>query len=361
MAMRHGEDCSIEVLNGHRRASLARRLMIAAAAALVASLWVLWRYWGAPLGSPQYIPSDFDQLWFGARELLSGRNPYLAIGPGRSFDYEWPLLYPVPALLVASPFALLPLEYARAAFAGASTAILTWALLADGTPFRLPVLLSVPFAFAILRGQWSPWLLAGFWWAPGSFSYVAKPSLGAAVFAARPRWVAVFGGCALILLGLAVQPDWPRAWLNALRGATTLVPITQIAAGWIPLLALARWRLPEARLVALTACVPQTFVHYEAIYAFAVVRTRTECLSLAVLSAIGYGIGALRPYPPVLADAMRQHGPWMFLLLYAPAVFLLWSRPHVGRVPQWLETLALWLPAFARGRAESRAERQPSA
>src|SRR5215207_5028160 len=42
------------------------------------------------------MPRDFDQLWFAARALLAGQNPYHLVGPGRSFPWEFPLFYPLP-------------------------------------------------------------------------------------------------------------------------------------------------------------------------------------------------------------------------------------------------------------------------
>ncbi|HET9799734.1 MAG TPA: hypothetical protein VFP90_17175, partial [Gemmatimonadaceae bacterium] len=43
------------------------------------------------------VPRDIEQFWFAARTLLHGGEPYAAIGPGRAFQYPWPLVYPLPA------------------------------------------------------------------------------------------------------------------------------------------------------------------------------------------------------------------------------------------------------------------------
>src|SRR5215218_702199 len=59
---------------------------------------------------------DFIQLWGGARALLQGADPYAAVGPGKAVPWPWPLYYPVPALLPALPFTVLPLWLARAAW-----------------------------------------------------------------------------------------------------------------------------------------------------------------------------------------------------------------------------------------------------
>jgi hypothetical protein len=37
------------------------------------------------------VPRDIEQFWFAARTLLHGGDPYAAIGPGRAFQYPWPL------------------------------------------------------------------------------------------------------------------------------------------------------------------------------------------------------------------------------------------------------------------------------
>src|SRR5215212_9879963 len=42
------------------------------------------------------MPRDFDQIWFAARAVLAGRNPYHLIGPGRTFVWEFPFFYPLP-------------------------------------------------------------------------------------------------------------------------------------------------------------------------------------------------------------------------------------------------------------------------
>ena len=34
------------------------------------------------------MPRDFDQVWFAARALLAGQNPYHLVGPGRTFPWE---------------------------------------------------------------------------------------------------------------------------------------------------------------------------------------------------------------------------------------------------------------------------------
>src|SRR5689334_6881561 len=62
--------------------------------------------------------SDFAQLWYAARAWRYGMNPYDVVGPGRAFPWPFPLLYPLPAVIVAVPFSFLPVRLAEALFLG---------------------------------------------------------------------------------------------------------------------------------------------------------------------------------------------------------------------------------------------------
>ena len=42
----------------------------------------------------------------GAEAWMAGKDPYSIVGPGREFDQYFPLLYPIPAVLVGVPFTL---------------------------------------------------------------------------------------------------------------------------------------------------------------------------------------------------------------------------------------------------------------
>src|SRR5436309_9457114 len=64
-----------------------RRVALTLAVAVTAALftWMFWR-------EPQPQPSDLGQVWAGSRALLHGQNPYEAVGPGRAFEWPFPLL-----------------------------------------------------------------------------------------------------------------------------------------------------------------------------------------------------------------------------------------------------------------------------
>jgi len=98
--------------------------------------------------------ADFSVAWFGASALMNGGNPYALVGPGRIYDWEWPLLYPVTALVPVIPFTLLSEQVAALSFIGLSTFLLVW-----GTTTKswhlLPIFVSEAFASSARLAQWS--------------------------------------------------------------------------------------------------------------------------------------------------------------------------------------------------------------
>jgi hypothetical protein len=149
-------------------------------------------------------------------------------------------------------------------------------------------------------------------------------------------------------------------WWNALAGATDtragtaqargvfLAPVAS-PLGPVVLLALTRWRRPEARLLVALACVPQVTMGYEALpLLVALPSTRVQALALSVLSwlfAVAYGEWALGP--TVLGTFERAR--WLLLLFFfLPGLALVLRRPNLGVVPSWVER------ALARSRVPDR-------
>jgi hypothetical protein len=63
--------------------------------------------------------------------------------------------------------------------------------------------------------------------------------------------------------------------------------------GALVLLALLRWRRPEARLLAAMACIPLTASWYEALPLLLIGQTKRECQVLSLLSSAGYATAGL--------------------------------------------------------------------
>ena len=280
--------------------------------------------------------SDFDHLWHAAHFLWRGIDPYAAIGPGRMYDFPWPLYYPLPAVLAVAPLAALPMLAARAAFVGVAAALLAYAVTRDGYA-RLPLFVSASFVAAARAAQWSPLMTAAALLAPLAWLTTVKPTTGLALLAgARDRVIAVaaVGGAALLALSFAVEPGWVAGWMASVRNAPHLVPPLLRTGGVLVLLALLKWRRPEARMLVALACVPQTTVLYETVPLFLVPRTLRESLILALCSDVALllttGMPATATSQPTLLRAM---GNVVVPLTYLPALVMVLRRPNEGEVP----------------------------
>ena len=285
-------------------------------AAGVISGGVCWLAYRLPPAST----SDFELIWVGARALLSGADPY-AVVPTTGTHY--PLYYPLTAIVVGLPFAALPFDWARVLWGVLSGAAFAWAALRYGR--GLPAaLLSANFLNAVIQGQWSPLLVAAAVLPSLSWLLAAKPSVGAALFAAFPSRRAVIGGLVLVAVAFAVFPAWPARWGASFRVGVHTSPIAS-PGGFILLLVLLRWRRPEARLLAALACIPQIIGLYDTLPLFLIPRTRWQGYGLAGLSYVAaFGQVAAAPRHPgmTLESTLAARWPFIFLCLYLPALIM---------------------------------------
>ncbi len=288
--------------------------------------------------------SDLAIQWFCARVLWAGGDPYLAAGPGRAFAWPAPLVYPATALVALGPLAALPLRVAECAFVAVGSATLAYVVTRRAWA-PLCVFLGAPFMVAVTTVQWSP-LLAAAALVPGlAWLAAVKPTIGLAIAAYRPsrRWlgIAVAGGLLLAGIALAREPAWPQGWLRALGerpaasvgvargiGALYAAPVT-LPGGIVVLLALLRWRRPEARLLAAMACVPHIMTGYELVPLLALVpATLAEGLLVAAASWVArYGFAMGQPYPDLDA-AYRAAGTWGLWCVLVPLTLLVLARPN---------------------------------
>jgi hypothetical protein len=126
--------------------------------------------------------------------------------------------------------------------------------------------------------------------------------------------------------------------LATVGGTPYFAPIRS-AGGAFALLAILRWRRPEARLVFALACVPQTPLLYETVPLFLVPYSITEggvlwlgsWLAALWLSMAGPFATDFQRFS-VSVDAIG----WC---MYFPAVVMLLRRPNVGPTPERLEQL----------------------
>lgn len=319
---------------------LVPRLAVALALGLSFALYS-HLYWPDP--RPQ--PSDFAQLWFAAQTLLQGENPYDAIGPGRAFHYQFPLLYPLTAPIVAMPFAVMPLRLAEALFVGLGAALLAWAMTRRSLANpQLLVFPSFTMVVAAQTVQWSPWLTAAALMPWIGFLFACKPSIGLAMLVAYPSRRAIVGAGVFALLTVAIWPWWPAEWVAALPAATHMSAPVMRWGGPLLLLALLKWRRPEARLLAALACIPQTPVMYEALPLFLMVQTVKEGAVLMVLTTLVGRIVMVGADGADYQTWMAVNGQWMVCLVYLPCLLMVLRRPNEGLELSW----PTWWPKTLR-------------
>jgi hypothetical protein len=326
--------------------------------AILAALLSGYRAMLSAFGDPK--PRDFDQVWFAVHALFSRRDPYLEIGPGLPF--EWPNLfyYPLTAAVGVAPLALLQRPVASVVFAALVSGAFVWAATRRSLAPAV-VVTSASAALAAETVQWSP-LLGAAYSVPWLGVFLsAKPTIGFAIWVARPTRIALVGALVLTLVSLALLPQWPLSWLTALRhtslatpgGTPYLAPVGTFA-GMLTFALLLRWRRPEARLVLALACVPQTPLLYETVPLFLVPATIIQGGILWFGSWIAaLWVARLGPYETDLArfTVSAQAISWC---LYLPCVAIILRRPNAGPVPRWL---GRWLersrlPAWLKGADE---------
>jgi hypothetical protein len=221
----------------------------------------------------------------GARLLLAGQNPYTdpTIGPGRAYPDDAPLYYPLPALLLVLPLTPLPDPLAAALFAGISVAAVAYAHRQH--PALLGMLCSAPLITAVASGQWSPLLTAAAGLPIFGCLLAAKPSIGAALWLAKPDRRSLLSIAAIVLASLLIWPQWPLAWLHNVGAGRHVAPMMTL-----PLLALAALRPENARcrLILFLALAPQFAGGvYDHVPLFLAMRTRRQGLLLAIASWAG--------------------------------------------------------------------------
>ena len=294
---------------------------------------------------PGFGTPDFQTWWLTARALLAGDNPYAvipsAIGP------QFQFFNPLPAAVLAIPVALLRPDVGLALFSGLSAAILAFVVTRRSYD-PLVMFLSASFAHTVVMGQWSLLLTAALFAPSLAFLGSAKPNIGVAIVAALASWRAAAAMVAFAALTLILRPSWPLEWLAVVRTSTWHFSPLEIPGGVLLLLALLRWRRPEARLVATLGLLPQSPFVYEAMPLFFVPRSRTGFYVLVIGSDVALGVYALFRGAPT-AEYLRINGIAVVVCMYLPALVMVLRRPNEGIVPGWLERAAAFLPRTLRG------------
>jgi len=284
--------------------------------------------------------SDFDQVWVAAHALRSSRDPYASLA---ATHWPFPLYYPLTAATLTLPLAFLSVSLARVLFFALGSASLAYAL--AKRPHRLLALLSGAFFQALILAQWTPLLTGAAVVAPllSGAIWSAKPPIGLAVaigtLRTRRAWIlAAAGALIVVAASLLLDPRWPLNFFDAARHAPHIMaPVTILPLGPIVLLALVRWRDPDARLLVALACMPQTIAVHETLPLFLIPRTRRQTMILVLLSDGAFAVTmwllpSLQDGREVsLAASAPLVGTCLLALCYLPCMVMLLRRPPVAR------------------------------
>jgi hypothetical protein len=286
---------------------------------------------------------DYRVVWMAGRDLLHGIDPYGVAANGSVPELAQRFFYPLPAAAFGLPFAWLTPPLAAVCFAAGSAAFLMFAMTRDGFE-RVPFALGIPFIFASKISQTTP-LITAFALTPALAGLaLLKPNLGAAFLARSPRLGPVVVCGILCIAGLIAFPEWPAHWLATVRSSTVHGSPFRTSLGAVGLLAVLRWRRPEARLLFVMTVMPHGLAFYEEIPLWLVANSRREAMVLTLSSWLGC-LGWLS-----LGDGQFMHSaPWSTSFLYLPAVALVLRRPNEGAIPSWVERRINMLPALLRG------------
>ena len=295
------------------------RALTAATLGIIAGIYCYHRLSGLP-----YAAQDFTYPWFAAQSLLAGDNPYVAARTATVLPFSKYFHYPLTTAMAGLPFAHIPMHAAGGVFFGVSAALMVYAVTRAGW-WRLALCTSAPFVVSAWSVQWSPMMIAAALLSPLGWLLAAKPNIGLAAFAYRPRLSTALGVTAFIAVAFLVMPSWPRHWLDAVRNAPNHTAPMFWPFGAVGLLALIRWRQPEARLVAALTMIPAVPWFYDQLLFMLVARRLRDVVLLVVCSWIGL-IAALAQYGMNFEPGMRNMQPFVVASTIVPATLLvLWN------------------------------------
>jgi hypothetical protein len=141
------------------------------------------------------------------------------------------------------------------------------------------------------------------------------------------RWF-VGWSVATLLVSLLIFPHWVFEWRAIVGAATRVRPYAVRAGGFLLLLALFRYRRPEARWLAALVFVPTTASSPDALVLFAFPHSFRQGLVLALLThAINFYV-VTQPKPPTDDAVTALNSGVTLVLAFLPALLVVLSRKN---------------------------------
>ncbi|GAB4112277.1 MAG: hypothetical protein Fur005_06020 [Roseiflexaceae bacterium] len=252
---------------------------------------------------------DFWWALLMTRQILDGIDPY-------DFTPTNMLVpYPLTIIALGLPLFWLPDVLAASLYMGIVTGALTYCILKYDTPWRLLLLASFPFWFALEFAQWS--IIISLSWYLSIINPLLvsiKPHIALPVFLAKPNWQGIGVAAVIGIITLFIYPTWPLVWLGMTREFEYIIPVTIFPFGPLLLLVLLDWKNPTARMFAGMSVLPFRGV-YDLLLLWMIPQRPTHIILLTVLSwvpaAISFDIGRMiRP-------------TWVVPVLFLPSVGML--------------------------------------
>jgi hypothetical protein len=317
------------LIDGVRLAALAAvpkaRIVFVVSIALGAGLYSFALQIAQPASA-----TDLGPLLYAARSFVAGQNPYEAVGRVAPWSNVPPVLYPLPAILLFTPVAALPLIVVSTAWSAVGAGLLAWVVTRDRviSPSSV-VFFSVPFIHAVQLSQWTTLLTAAPLLPWGGFLLACKPTTSLWMFAYKPRWRTVLGAGVFTLVSLFLWPSWIPAWRgNFATAVNVMSPLILPGGIVIAVLSVLRWRRPEARLLGVMACVPHSTLPYELVPLFLIPKTWGEAGVLVagtLLATVLWNAGMPYENAPALVAAFGARAIWC---VYLPCAVMIMRRPN---------------------------------
>ena len=260
-----------------------------------------------------YYGADFGWSYNAAREFLAGLDPY-RFPPFINYTP-----YPFPAVLAAMPFLILPSTIGAAAFFGLSSGFMSYGLTKNGWS-KLWAFGCCPYWTALQWVQWTPLIFAAAFFPILALTVCIKPNIALPVVLTRLNKIMVLSAFGFLVVSLVVFPTWPLHWLKSIGGYQSYFALVTLP-GPLLLLALKRWRDPDAKFLLLASVFPQRWF-YDALILWLIPKTRKEMLYTAAFSWVAFAW--------MLMDGREiiEVGPICVISFHLPMLLLIMRRKN---------------------------------